>query len=818
MKISYNWLKKYIDINLLVETVSQKLTDCGLEVESVEKFESVKGGLEGVVTGEVKTCIKHPDADRLHITTVDIGKDECLNIVCGAPNVEAGQKVIVAQVGTQLIIKDQPFTINKVKIRGVLSEGMICAEDELGIGISHAGIMVLDPSVPIGMTAREYFNITEDDVFEIGITPNRADATSHIGVARDLAAVLHAEGIRNIDLKMPDISGFTPGKRVNKVSIIIENPELCPRYTGLYISGVNIKESPAWLKNYLSAIGLRPINNIVDITNFVLFETGQPLHAFDADKITGNKVIVKTLKKGTKFTTLDGVERELTGEELMICNEAEGMVIAGVFGGEKSGVTVQTKNIFLESACFNPQSIRKTSKHHLLYTDASFRYERCSDPEITVFAIKRAAILISELAGGEIESSVIDAHPLPFRRRSIDIRFENVDRLIGKMIDRKLIVHILEWLEMKVDHVTDEGFTVMVPSNKPDITREADIIEEILRIYGYNRVEMPGNVRTSLTYSPKPDKEKIKNVISDMLSSTGFYEIMNNSLTNSRYYEKFPFLNTKGLVSLLNPISKDLNLMRQTLLFGGLETIAYNINHKISDLKLYEFGNVYFHLNGNPTGQIEEKFSEKERLTVFITGNDRPENWSYASEKVDFYTIKSVVFRIMKRLGIPYKDLNLKEISNDLFAYGLLSESVGESTLAFGLLDNSFNKYFDIKQEIYYAEFDLDYFIHHQSDYNILYKELTRYPEVRRDLALLVDKKVSFSEIEQLTYKTDNKLIRDINLFDIFEGDKIEPGKKSYAVCFILQDREKTLTDNEINKVMQKLMLAFEKELGAVIR
>jgi len=818
MKISYNWLKNYIDTDIPVEKISQKLTDCGLEVESVEKFESVKGGLEGVVIGMVKTCTRHPDADRLNVTTVDIGKPEFLNIVCGAPNVQAGQKVMVAQVGTQLFMNDKPFAINKAKIRGILSEGMICAEDELGVGNSHAGIMVLDPSVTIGTTAREYFNIAEDHVFEIGITPNRADATSHIGVARDLSAVLHAEGNTDSNLQIPDISEFKPGKAENKVSIIIENPDLCHRYTGLYISGVEIKESPAWLKNYLLAVGLRPINNIVDITNFVLFETGQPLHAFDADKITGNKVVVKTLAKGTKFTTLDGLERELTGDELMICNEAEGMVIAGVFGGEKSGVTEQTRNIFLESACFNPQSIRKTSKYHLLFTDASFRYERGSDPEITVFAIKRAANLICEIAGGKIDSEINDVYPLPFQRRKLDISFEHVDRLIGKIIDRRLMVNILRWLEMKVDHVSDLGFTVEVPSNKPDITREADIIEEILRIYGYNHIEIPSNVRTSLTYSPVPDKEKIKNAVSEMLSSTGFYEIMNNSLTNSRYYEKFPFLNKNGLVQLLNPISKDLNVMRQTLLFGGLETIAYNVNHRIPDLKLYEFGNVYFQLNKGIAGKIEEKFSEKEKLALLITGSDRPENWRYATEKVDFYLIKSIVFRILKRLGISYNEMKFKEMSDEMFVYGLFSESAGPEKLAFGLLNNSFNKYFDIKQEIYYAEIDLNSVTAHLSKTNTLYRELNRYPEVRRDLALLVDKNVSFTEIETLAYKSDHKLISGINLFDIYEGDKIEPGKKSYALSFILQDNEKTLTENEINKVMQKLMSVFERELGAVIR
>lgn len=818
MKISYKWLKNYVDCNLPAEQVAAMLTDCGLEVESLDKFESVKGGLEGIVVGEVKTCFKHPDADRLHVTTVDVGAKDLLNIVCGAPNVSAGQKVLVALVGTKLFMKNEVITIGKTRIRGVDSEGMICAEDELGLGTSHDGIMVLDSDVKVGISARDHFQVFEDDIFEIGLTPNRADATSHIGVARDLCAVLNVQFGGSRKLRFPEIGTFRVNASQNNFKIIIEEPDLCPRYTGLYIKGVDVKESPKWLKNALLSIGMRPINNVVDITNFVLYECGQPLHAFDADSICGEKIIVKRLPKGTKFKTLDEEERELNGEELMICNEEEGMVIAGVFGGVKSGVTEDTKNVFLESACFNPQSIRKTSRFHGLNTDASFRFERGSDPEITLFAIKRAAVLIQEIAGGAISSEVIDEYPRKYNPGRIHVSFSDIDRLTGHKIDRQMITDILKWINVSVWDISESGFSVFTPSNKPDITREVDIIEEILRIYGYNRIELPDGIRTSVTYRPLPDREEVKDAIANLLTSNGYFEIMNNSLTNSVYYSKFPALKENENVRLLNPNSKELDMLRQTLLFGGLETIAYNLNHKMLNLKLFETGNVYYGIKKGDGDSIESKFLEKEKLAVLITGNENPESWRSTDRKSDFFTLKSTVFSILERLGIPSPVMDFRNTDSDIFVYGLQAGKKGEASIMFGLLNSSFNKFFDIRQDVFYAEFDLDYLIRLQTAHKTLYQELPKYPEVRRDLALLLDRNIHFADIENLAFITESNLLRKVQLFDVYEGDKIGQGMKSYAVSFFLQDMNKTLTDNVIDGIMNKLISVFQKELGAKIR
>ena len=595
MKISYNWLKQYINIKVEPEKLSKLLTDCGLEVEGLEKFQSIKGGLEGVVIGEVKTKVQHPNADKLTLTTVDVGKDELLNIVCGAPNVEAGQKVLVATIGTWLYMEDDSFQIKKSKIRGQVSEGMICAEDELGLGKSHDGIMVLETDAKIGTPAKEYFNIQDDYIFEIGLTPNRADATSHFGVARDLVAVFnHINSNSSSKFICPSVENFKADNENNIIDIIVEDSEACPRYSGLTISGVRVEESPEWLKTRLLSIGVRPINNIVDITNYVLFETGQPLHAFDFDEITGRKVIVKKLKQGTKFIGLDEIERELTGNDLMICNEIEGMCIGGVFGGIKSGVCESTTKIFLESAYFDPKTIRKTSKYFGLQTDASFRFERGADPEMTIFALKRAALLIKQIAGGKISSEVIDIYPNPILRWTIDVNYKNVDRLIGKVIDRETIQKILIDLDFEILDKSADGFQVRVPIRKVDVKREVDIIEEILRIYGYNNIEIPSKVNSSISFQPFPDPEKVQNIIADYLSDTGFIEIMNNSLTKSKYLESFTTdLELKNNVKILNPLSQDLDVLRQSLVFGGLETIIYNINRKVSDLKLFEFGKSY---------------------------------------------------------------------------------------------------------------------------------------------------------------------------------------------------------------------------------
>ncbi len=816
MKISYNWLKNYISTNVSPEELSVLLTNCGLEVESFEKYETIKGGLDGVFVGEVKSCEKHPDADRLSVTKVDVGKNELLDIVCGAPNVATGQKVLVAIVGTTLYAKGEAFKINKAKIRGLNSEGMICAEDELGIGNSHSGIMVLDENVKVGTPASEYFNVSSDSVFEIGITPNRADATSHIGIARDLVAVLNnIEKDNKYKVQYPSVDAFISEKTNTDFSIEIEDATLCPRYTGLLLENVKVGESPEWLKNYLSALGLRSINSIVDITNFVLYEIGQPLHAFDADKIIGNKVIVKKLSKGTKFTTLDETQRELNGEELMICNSEEGMCIAGVFGGEKSGVTNETTKVLLESACFNGVSIRKTSRYHNLFTDASFRFERGSDPNICVYAIKRAALLIKELSGGRIASDIIDVYPIKIENKKIPITFSNIERLIGKYIEHNEIINILKSLEINIEDLNEIGFTAIVPTNKPDVIREADIIEEILRIYGYNNIEISETVKSSISYLAKPDKEKTQNAVSDFLVSNGFIEIMNNSLTKSDYYVKFPEYCSGELVQLLNPLSKDLSVMRSTLLFGGLETISYNVNRKQNNLKLFEFGKTYLTLDNNKDKKVDERFSEKEKLVLLTSGFKQSESWKQKQEEASFYYIKSVLTSLFKRSNIK---ANIIENESNLLSYGIDYIINDKCIATIGIVKKDVLKYFDIKQDVYYAEIDLKLFMQLQKKNVILYTDLQKYPHVRRDLALLIDKNIKFSDIESLARKVEKKLLKEVGLFDIYQGEKIAEDKKSYAVSFVLQHEEKTLTDYEIDAVMKRFTDVFTKELGAIIR
>lgn len=831
MKVSYNWLKEYILINgktidLTAAEAGKLLTDCGLEVENIEKIETIKGGLQGIVLGEVKTREKHPDADRLSVTTVDVGTGILLNIVCGAPNVAAGQKVLVATIGAKLYpVSGEPFEIKKSKIRGQLSEGMICAEDEIGLGTSHEGIMVLHTAAKAGTPAKEYFKsanefpkMEDDYMFEIGLTPNRADASSHVGVARDLVAVLNCKNIVQQQqqdetlLSLPDVTVFKVNDTKLKIDVVVEDAAACPRYSGLTISNILVKESPEWLKNRLKTINVRPINNIVDVTNYVLHELGQPMHAFDADKIKGKKVVVKKLADKTKFITLDEKERELSSEDLMICDVEEPMCIAGVFGGKKSGVTETTKNIFLESAYFNSTSIRKSSKRHDLKTDASFRYERGTDPNITVYALKRAALLIKEIAGGEISSDIVDVYPTAIENFKVSFSFTKADQLIGKHIEIKIIKNILHSLGIEIEHEGNDALLLSVPPFKVDVHREQDVIEEVLRIYGYNNVEISSVLHSSMQYAEKPDKEKIQNVVSDLLSSNGFSEIMSLSLTKGEYAEKLKSLQADKSVHLLNPLSSDLNVMRQTLLFSGLESIAYNQNRKNPDLKIYEFGKTYRTIKANEN----TKYVESKHLSLFVTGRKKEERWNESNETVNFYTIKGIVNTVIERLGI--KNLKSSELTTDAFSDGL-SYALNKTTLVeFGAVAKPVLKTMDIKQEVFYADFNWDGIIEAVEKTNVMYVEVPKFPEVRRDLALLIDKTIEFEQLEQLAYQSEKTLLKNVNLFDVYEGNKLPAGKKSYALSFILQDENATLTDRQIDTIMEKLMKTYQEKAGAEIR
>lgn len=815
MKISYNWLKNYIDTDLSVEKVSKILTDTGLEVEGIEHFESVKGGLEGLVIGQVTSCEKHPNADKLTVTTVNVGNGTKLPIVCGAPNVAEGQKVVVATEGTTLYFGDEKIKIKKTKMRGEASEGMICAEDEIGLGTSHDGIMVLDDSAKIGIPAKEYFNIETDTVFEIGLTPNRIDGASHIGTARDLAAYLSQT--KKTELIKPSVDDFKVDNNNLPIEIIVEDKKACPRYTGVTVSNVKVKTSPEWLQNRLKAIGLKPINNLVDISNFVLHETGQPLHFFDADIIEGNKVIIKTLSRGTLFTTLDEEKRELSADDLMICNEKNGMCIAGVFGGIKSGVTENTKNVFIESAHFNSVYVRKTAKRHDLHTDASFRFERGSDPNITVYALKRAALLMKEIAGGEISSEIVDIYPDPVANYKVDLTFKNLKRLIGKEIEKEKVKNILKSLDIKIVKEDDEKLSLEVPTYRVDVLREADVIEEVLRIYGYNNVEISDHVNSSLSYSPKPDKEKIQNTISDILSAKGFNEIMCNSLTKADYYNNLESYKPANLVKIFNPLSIDLNVMRQTLLFGGLESIMYNQNRRNPDLKLYEFGNCYY-LKNSESENLLKKYNEEQHLAIFITGHKTEENWITKVEPTSFFLLKTYVENILEKLGFDLNQVKSEEVSSDLFVEGLSYQYNKNQLVNFGILNKKLTKAFDIDTKVYFAEFSWDTVLKLSAKNSIRYTEIPKYPEVRRDLALLLNKEVKFADIKELAYKSERKFLKKVSLFDVFEGEKLGVNKKSYAVSFILQDENKTLTDKQIDKIMNSFIRVFEKELGAQIR
>lgn len=823
MKISCNWLKEYIPVDLDPVEIARILTDCGLEIEAIDAFETVKGGLKGVVIGHVLSTTRHPNADKLTCCKVDVGSGKVLDIVCGASNVAAGQKVPVATVGTEIYSGDQSFTIKASKLRGEPSEGMICAEDELGLGSSHAGIMVLRDDAVVGTPASEYFNIESDTILEVAITPNRSDAASHLGVARDLAAALkHREKQHTAKpFTKPSVEGFVPFKGGNglPIGVTIENQEACGRYSGITLTGLKVAESPDWLKNKLRAVGLRPINNVVDITNFVLMETGQPLHAFDAAAVTGNHIHVKKLPAGTRFVTLDGVERELSADDLMICNTKEAMCIGGVFGGAKSGVTEATTSIFLESAYFDPTHIRKTSKLHGLKTDASFRFERGADPNITIYALKRAAMLMQELAGGQIASEIVDVYPVRIENRIIDINVDRMERLIGKRIGSDMIRGILESLEIQVLAETQEGFTVSVPPFRVDVEREADVTEEVLRIYGYNNVETADRVHSSLSYSLHPDPERLQNLIADFLSDNGFQEMMTNSLTSSAYYEKSEIFPVQQSVRIVNPLSRDLELMRQTLLFSGLEAVAYNLNRKQNNLKLYEFGMVY-HINPgqekNP--DITRKYTEQKKLAIFVSGMQEPESWYHTERKADYPFLKSFVFAALRRAGIPLWKLQVSRPDDRIFASGETFTLNGQPFLSIGKLSAVMLKTFDIRQEVFYAEADWKAILKEVDPEKVKFADVPRFPEVRRDLALVLEREVRFSDLEALAYKTGKGLLKAVNLFDVYEGEKIEAGKKSYAISFILQDNTKTLTDKEIDKIMQRLADGFEREFGAVIR
>lgn len=815
MKISYNWLKSYIDIDMAPEQLAVVLTNLGLEVEGMETFESVKGGLEGIVIGKVLECQKHPDADKLSVTRVDIGTGELLQIVCGAPNVAVGQTVPVATIGTKLYFNNEEVIIKKGKIRGQESQGMICAEDEMGLGSSHEGIMILPGHIKTGTPAKEYFKIENDTIFEIGLTPNRIDSSSHIGVARDLAAWLSQHG--SAAYTRPSVDEFKVDHTNLTIPVEIENPEACNRYAGVTVSGIVVKESPEWLKNRLKAIGLKPINNVVDITNFVLHETGQPLHAFDADQIAGRKVIVKTLARGTRFVTLDETDRELSDEDLMICNASEGMCIAGVFGGIKSGVSEKTTSIFIESAFFNPVFVRKTSKRHALQTDASFRFERGVDINNVVYALKRAAILVKEIAGGSISSEIIDVYPSRIENRKISVLYQHIDRLIGKKIEHEKIKKILQSLEIEILNESKEALVVSVPPYRVDVTREADVIEEILRIYGYNNVETNDHVKSTLSFAPRPDKNKLRNLVSDMLSNKGFHEIMCNSLTKAAYFENSGAFDPNATVRILNPLSADLNAMRQTLLFGGLESVIYNENRKNSDIRFYEFGNCYqLDLSGK-NGNSLSKYIEKEHLALFVHGNKKPLSWNSPEMRSDFYFLKSFVDLVFEKLGFNPEEMKQLELTDEIFSYGLSYGINSKQLVKFGLVNKKISKVFDIENEVYYADFEWDLLMKYLPPVK-QFIPVAKYPEVRRDLALLVDKSVAFSKIRELAYKAERQLLKHVSIFDVYEGEKLGEGKKSYAVSYILQDEFKTLTDKQIDKIMNKFVQVYETELGAKIR
>jgi len=837
MNISYNWLKRYISLQDDAETVAKILTSIGLEVGTVETVETIRGGLKGLVIGEVLTCVPHPNSDHLHLTTVNIGEGEPLPIVCGAPNVAAGQKVVVATIGTVLYDGDQSFTIKKGKLRGEDSFGMICAEDEIGVGTDHAGIIVLPQDTPVGMTAREYYHVEDDTVIEVDITPNRSDAASHYGVARDLYAYYKAHG-QDVALTKPSVEAFKIDNHDLPIEVKVDAPEACPRYTGVSIKGVTVQESPEWLKNSLLAIGLRPINNIVDVTNFVLHECGQALHAFDADKIKGHEIHVRFAQAGEKFVTLDGVEREMNERDLMIANKEEAMCIAGVFGGLESGVTENTKNVFLESAYFEPVTIRKTSRRHQLQTDASFRYERGCDPNNTLYVLKRAALLIQEVAGGQVAMDIVDKidqrpttnDKLPFAPWPVTIDICRVNSLIGKAIGEETIETILRALEIEIidkrqsTNDKHQEWQLGVPRYRVDVQRECDVVEDILRIYGYDNVEFPDKLNTSLAYSSKPNPEALRRRIAEQLTAQGFNEILNNSLTKVAYYEPLEQMPLAQCVKIMNPLSSDLGVMRQTLLFGGLESIARNANRKNSDLRLYEFGNCY-HYKANPAAREHNpenpliEYCEEPHFGLWLTGNKTAQSWVRREEKSSFYELHAYVNNILVRLGVDLSKTTVERLENELFVDGLVIKAANGKALGFiGIVARKVLKGFDIEQEVFYADLDWNQLLKQNKQFKAVITDLPKYPEVKRDFALLVDKNIEFADLARAAFTTEKKLLKNVFLFDVYEGKNLEAGKKSYALSFILQDAENTLKDTQIENIMTRLKKTFEEKFGATLR
>ncbi len=821
MNISYNWLKEYLNFNLSPEEVSAALTSIGLETDGVEKVETIKGGLEGLVVGKVLTCVEHPDSDHLHITTVDLGDGIPTQIVCGAANVAAGQHVVVATVGTKLYDGDKEFAIKKSKIRGVESFGMICAEDEIGVGTSHDGIIELPETVKPGTLAKDYYNVKDDYMFEVDLTPNRIDAASHFGVARDLAAWMKAQGMQ-ADLHSPSVDAFHSDRADGAIPVEVECQEAAIRYAGLTIRGVKVAESPEWLRNYLTAIGQRPINNVVDITNFILNAYCQPLHCFDLAKVKGNKIVVRPAAEGSKFVTLDGVERTMTARDLMICNAEEPMCIAGVFGGLESGVTEQTTDIFLESACFHPTWVRKTARRQGLNTDASFRFERGVDPNNVIYALKAAALLVKELAGGEICGEISDSYPAPVERPTVELSLDYMSRLIGKTLDKGLVKTILAALEMEIEKETDDVLTLRIPTYRVDVTRPCDVVEDILRIYGYNNVEFDETLHASLSYrQPTDDANQLQNLVSEQLTAAGYREIMNNSLTAVSYYDGLEMYPLDNCVRLLNPLSSDLAVMRQTLVFGGLESLAHNINRKSANLLMYEFGNVY---SFDPQAEsTEEKplapFAEEAHLGIWMTGDLHTANWTSPAVKSTVFDLKAVVENVFARLGVSQKELVAKQTSNDLFAACLEYRNRGGKLIGYvGVVSHKMLKKTDISQPVYFAELNWNALVKIALKKKVEYTDLPKSMPVKRDLALLIDAATTFADVETVIRNSEKRLLKSVTLFDVYEGKNLEAGKKSYAVSMTLQDDEKTLNDKQIDAVMKKIITNLQKQLGAQLR
>lgn len=821
MNISYKWLKEYVDVNLSAEEIAVALTSIGLEVGGVEEVQAIKGGLEGLVVGHVLSMEVHPNSDHMHICQVDLGQGEPVQIVCGAANVDAGQKVIVATLGTKLYSGDECFTIKRSKLRGVESLGMICAEDEIGVGTSHDGIIVLPEDTPVGMKAADYFNIQSDWLIEVDITPNRADACSHWGVARDLYAWLVRNGYET-KLHRPSVDDFKVDNTNLPIAIEVENAEACPRYCAVTISGVEVKESPEWLKEKLEIIGLRPINNIVDITNYIMMAYGQPLHCFDADMIEGGKVVVKSMPEGTPFVTLDGVEHKLSDRDLAICNAIAPMCIAGVFGGKGSGTYETTKNVLIESAYFHPTWIRKSARRHGLQTDASFRFERGIDPDGQIYALKRAAQLIKELAGGEISMEIVDVEsPELVKKFSVDVTYDYIYSLIGKNIGSDVVKEILTSLEMKIVAETAEGLSLEVPAYRVDVQRAPDVVEDVLRIYGYNNVEIPSAVKSSLTIKGNVDAAyKLENLVSEQLVGCGFNEILNNSLTREAYYDGLQTYKSENLVRLMNPLSSDLNVMRQSLLFGGLEVVRHNVNRRNANLRLFEFGNCYYFNEGkrNPE-KVLSAYSEDQRLGLWVTGKRVEGSWAHPNEDSSFYELKAYVMNILVRIGLPMGGLLIENGENDIFAKSIVvKDRNGKVYLELGLVKKAILAAFDIEQEVYYADLNWTLLTSKVRGAKVSFKEISKFPAVSRDLALLVDKQVSLAEIEKVCFAADKKLLKKVELFDVYEGKNLEAGKKSYAINLTLQDEDKTMNDKQTDNIMQKIVQSLEKQLGAKLR